>query len=68
MGKNILKVDPVALGYKEIELEKDQSADENDFEWDKKDLEGEELAKIVSRDPLKVPEVYFDECFEEDDF
>ncbi|WP_462317873.1 hypothetical protein [Marinilabilia sp.] len=68
MGKNILKVDPVAFGYDDFEFEKDDSYEENDFEWDQKDLNGAALARVLSDDVVKEPELTLDEFPEDDEF
>lgn len=48
MGKNILKVDPVALGCDDLKPGIDDLHEDNEFEWDQKDLEGGSLAKVLS--------------------
>ncbi|PWE00824.1 hypothetical protein DDZ16_04320 [Marinilabilia rubra] len=67
MGKNILKVDPVALGFEDIDLQKEDFIEENDFEWDQNDLEGADLEKVLNEPVGRDQEISLDRYLEDDD-
>ncbi|MFW6351404.1 MAG: hypothetical protein ACOC2E_03370 [Bacteroidota bacterium] len=66
MEKSILKVDPVAFRYNDPEINDQDLGEENDYEWDREDLDDEEFSDDIDEDFDEDFDPDIDEDFEED--